>query len=99
MRCVSKAFGGVVFQNEPCATNDRIVRTAYRYKRPSGRRKPVALEVPAVTGVRRGTLPLRVLSARMRHEGCGGGAGRVELMTGIDGVSSRPVRRIVLRVG
>ena len=26
----------------------RIVRTAYRYKRPPGKRKPVALEVPAV---------------------------------------------------
>jgi hypothetical protein len=25
-----------------------IVRTAYRYKRPPGKRKPVALEVPAV---------------------------------------------------
>jgi hypothetical protein len=27
------------------------------------------------------------------------GAGKVELLTGIDGVSSRPVRRIVLRAG
>jgi hypothetical protein len=52
----------------------------------------------AHTGQRRGSLTLRVLIARMRHEGCGGGAGRVEL-TGIDGVSSRPVRRIVLRAG
>jgi hypothetical protein len=26
----------------------RIVRTAYRYKRPRGKRKPVTLEVPAV---------------------------------------------------
>jgi hypothetical protein len=26
----------------------RIIRTAYRHKRPSGKRKPVALEVPAV---------------------------------------------------
>ena len=34
---------------------------------------------------------------RMRHDGCGGNAGKVELLTGIDGVSSRPVRRIVLR--
>jgi hypothetical protein len=31
----------------------------------------------------------------MRHDGCGGGAGRAELLTGINGVSSRPVRRIV----
>jgi hypothetical protein len=31
-----------------------------------------------------------------RGRGCGGRAGKVELMTGIDG-SSRPVRKIVLR--
>jgi hypothetical protein len=53
----------------------------------------------AHTGQRRGSLPLRILIARARHEGCGGGAGKVELLTGIDGVSSRPVRRIVLRAG
>jgi hypothetical protein len=51
----------------------------------------------AHTGVRRGSMPLRILIARMRREGCGGGAGKVELLTGIDGVSFRPVRRIVLR--
>jgi hypothetical protein len=28
--------------------------------------------------------------------GCGGRAGKVELLTGIEGASSRPVRRIVL---
>jgi hypothetical protein len=44
-------------------------------------------------------MPLRVLLARMRHDGGGGGAGKVELLTGVDGVSSRPVRRIVLRGG
>jgi hypothetical protein len=38
----------------------------------------------------------RVL-AKMRHDGCGGRAGKVELMTCIDGASSRPVRKIVLR--
>jgi hypothetical protein len=32
----------------------------------------------------------------MRHDGCGGRPGRAELLSGIDGVSSRPVRRIVL---
>jgi hypothetical protein len=32
----------------------------------------------------------------MRHDGCGGQPGRVELLTGIDGVSSRPVRKIVV---
>ena len=44
-------------------------------------------------------MPLRVLISRMRHQGCGGRAGKAELLTGIDGVSSRPVRRIVVRVG
>jgi hypothetical protein len=34
--------------------------------------------------------------ARMRHDGCGGLAAKAELLTGIEGVSSRPVRRIVL---
>ena len=34
--------------------------------------------------------------ACMRHDGCGGRAGKVELLTGIEGASSRPVRRIVL---
>jgi hypothetical protein len=33
----------------------------------------------------------------MRHDGCGGWAGEAVLLTGIEGVSSRPVRRIVLR--
>jgi hypothetical protein len=39
---------------------------------------------------------LRALLSRMRHEGCGGRAARAELLTGIEGVTSRPVRRIVL---
>src|ERR1700722_550319 len=43
-----------------------------------------------------GEMPIRDIVARMRHDGCGGRAGRVELLTGIEGVSSRPVRRIVL---
>jgi hypothetical protein len=37
--------------------------------------------------------------AKMRHDGCGGRPLKAELLTGIDGVSSRPVRRIVLRAG
>jgi hypothetical protein len=42
-------------------------------------------------------LPASLVLDRMRHEGCGGGAGKVELPAGIDGVSSSlPVRRIVL---
>ena len=40
--------------------------------------------------------PLRDILERMRHDGCGGLPGRAELLTGIEGVSSRPVRRIVL---
>jgi len=36
---------------------------------------------------------------QMRHDGCGGLPGRAELLTGIEGASSRPVRRIVLREG
>ncbi len=34
---------------------------------------------------------------RMRHDGCGGLAAKAELLTGIEGVSSQPVRRIVLK--
>jgi hypothetical protein len=44
----------------------------------------------------RGDLPIRALIAKLRHDGCGGRAGRVELLTGIEGASSRPVRKIVL---
>jgi len=51
-----------------------------------------------MTEHRRGIV-LRVLLNRMRHDGCGGRASRVELLTGIDSVSSRPVRRIVLLSG
>jgi hypothetical protein len=47
----------------------------------------------------RGDMLLRDIIARMRHDGCGGRAGRAELLTDIEGVSSRPVRRIVLREG
>jgi hypothetical protein len=36
---------------------------------------------------------------RMRHDGCGGLAGQVELLTGIEGASSRLVRKIVVREG
>ncbi len=44
-------------------------------------------------------LPIRTILDRMRHDGCGGRAGRVELLTGIEGASSRPVCKIVLRTG
>ena len=36
---------------------------------------------------------------RMFLDGCGGLAGKAELLTGIEGVSSGPVRKIVLRDG
>jgi hypothetical protein len=52
----------------------------------------------AHTTGRRREIPLRALLARMRHDGCGGLAGKAELLSGVDGVSSRPVRRIVLLV-
>jgi hypothetical protein len=44
-------------------------------------------------------LPIRTILDRMRHDGCGGKAGKAELITGVEGASSRPVRRIVLREG
>ena len=42
---------------------------------------------------------IRDIIDKMRHDGCGGMAEKVELLTGIEGVSSGPVRRIVLREG
>jgi hypothetical protein len=39
---------------------------------------------------------LRTILAKMRHDGCSGIAAKAELLTGVDGVSARPVRRIVL---
>jgi hypothetical protein len=38
---------------------------------------------------------LRDIIRRARHDGCGGRVGKVELLTGIEGVTSRPVRKIV----
>jgi hypothetical protein len=51
------------------------------------------------THMAQGEMLIRDIIGRMRHDGCGGRAGRVELVTGIGGASSRPVRRIVLRDG
>ena len=48
---------------------------------------------------------LREIVQHMRHDGCDGRPGRVELLTGIEGASSRPVadradgRRMSLVVG
>ena len=44
-------------------------------------------------------MPIRTILDRMRHDGCGGRAGRAELITGVEAASGRPVRRIVLWVG
>jgi hypothetical protein len=43
-----------------------------------------------------GNRTLSQILARTRHDGCGGHAGKAELLTGIEGVSSRPVRKIML---
>ena len=47
--------------------------------------------------IRHGDMRIRAILTRMRHGGCGGKALKAELITGLEGVSSRPVRRIVLR--
>jgi hypothetical protein len=54
-------------------------------------------EAHAATKLRGRTLA--EILARIRHDGCGGLPGKAELLTGIEGVSSQPVRRIVLRSG
>jgi hypothetical protein len=46
-----------------------------------------------------GNMTIREIIKRIRHDSCGGRAGRVELLSGIEGASSRPVRRIVVREG
>jgi len=50
------------------------------------------------THMAQGDMRIRDILDRMRHDGCGGRAGKAELLTGIAG-SSRPIRRIVLREG
>jgi hypothetical protein len=40
---------------------------------------------------------IRYIIAKLRHDGCDGRAGRAELFSGIESVSNRPVRKIVLR--
>jgi hypothetical protein len=39
---------------------------------------------------------IRDIIAKMRHDGCGGGADPAELIASIEGMSSRPVRRIAV---
>jgi hypothetical protein len=51
----------------------------------------------AAMSERNRSLALYVLISRISHGNpCGGRVGRAELLTGIDGVSPQPVRRIVL---
>jgi hypothetical protein len=60
--------------------------------------KATMINEAPLSEARRG-LALYVLISRITHAGCGGWVGRAELLTGINGVSSRPVRRIVLLAG
>jgi hypothetical protein len=53
----------------------------------------------AETHAPRRDMRIRDIIAKMRHDGCGGRPGRVELLTGIEGASSRPVRKIVVLGG
>jgi hypothetical protein len=49
--------------------------------------------------MKRGDMRIRAILDRIRHDGCGGRPGKAELLTDIEGASSRPVRRIVLLDG
>ena len=42
---------------------------------------------------------IREIIKLMRHAGCGGRASKVELVSGIEGAGSRPVRKIVVLDG
>jgi hypothetical protein len=44
-------------------------------------------------------MPLRDPVTPCGNDGCGGQAARAKLLTGIDGVSGRPVRKIILLAG
>jgi hypothetical protein len=37
-------------------------------------------------------MPIRDIIAKLRHDGCGDRAEKVEFLSGIEGASSRPVR-------
>jgi hypothetical protein len=64
--------------------------------------EPVGTSLPRSDGsahAAQSGMRLRDIIAKLRHDGCGGRAGRVELLTGIEGASSRPVRKIVVLDG
>jgi hypothetical protein len=48
------------------------------------------------THAAQGDMLIRDILKRMRHDGCGGRPDRMELLTGIEGASSRQVRKIML---
>jgi hypothetical protein len=50
----------------------------------------------ATMSERNRSLALCVLISRISHGSCGGRVGKAELLNGIEGASSRPVRKIVL---
>jgi hypothetical protein len=45
---------------------------------------------------KQGDMPIREILKLMRHAGCAGRASKVELISGIEGASRRPVRKILL---
>jgi hypothetical protein len=53
----------------------------------------------AETHMPQGDASIRDILSRMHHDGCDGRAGKAELITGVEGVCSGPVRRIVPRKG
>jgi hypothetical protein len=84
----------------PCCSPDRIASAPAASqgaeRAECDRCGKVQMVREAHTHGRRREMPLRVLLARMRHDGCGGIAGKAELLTGIESASSRPVCKIVL---
>jgi hypothetical protein len=70
----------------------RIVRYVHRPKRLPRKQATAAAIVTATN--KRDTIIRRRKEAT--DDGCGGRPGRMELLTGIGGVASRPLRRIVL---
>ena len=72
----------------------RIVRTAYRYKRPPRKRKPVALEVPAVVAAKRSRRPIGVKAAAemKRHTPASERSGAVQPSTPREAERGAPQR-------
>ena len=89
------------YGNDPLPTG----REAWTNPSPRFRRGSCASPANGVTGSglfneahsSQRAMLIRDILGRMRHDGCGGRAGKAELLTGIEGVSSGPVRKIVLR--